>query len=170
MTYSIEAEARRAVRARMFGSTQCARCGESNPIALVWRKSLRSVLCATCDACVAGRSTLEAHHPLGMANGEWTIPVSASLHRHFTHLQRDWPRTTLTNSEGARLLRIASGARFVHDTLTIATSALTGTRGLERVARCLALCATSALVTARTIEENHTTRIGLRNKKEETIS
>lgn len=168
MTYSLAGDARRAVRERMFGSNGCARCGESNPIALVCIGSGRTAvtLCATCDARADGRSTWEAHHPLGVANGEWTILVTASLHRHFTHLQRDWPVATLTNSKGVRLLRIASGARFVHDASTLAFDALAGTRCLERMVRLLVLIATITLAVARSVEECYTTRIDSQNQKE----
>lgn len=160
MTFSLGADARRTVRSRTIGENVCAQCGEWDPIALDSTRTSGETLCATCESLLAGQSGFEEHHPLGLANCAWTVSIPASLHRRFTHLQRDWPAATQKNVGGAPLLRVASAARALHDAASIAADLLNGAipridAGWAQMRRSLALVSSVALFTARALEAHH---------------
>lgn len=121
----IKAAAREARAQRRVGEGAICACGEIRPEALVAGR--KKTICFNCDAGQRGRSTLEAHHVAGRANGPVTLDVPINDHRAELNVaQYDWPKLTLQNPEGSPLLAIAGAVRGFIDTLLYLIGKLLG--------------------------------------------
>ena len=110
------AHRRKVVAARRVGvGARCA-CGEDRPEALVAGNS--PTICAACQRAAKGGSTIDQHHFAGRANNPATIPVPVNDHRAVLSVaQAEWPKSTLTNTEGSPLLAGAACLRGCIDTI-----------------------------------------------------
>lgn len=106
---------RRAERRAVLGSARrCACCGFDDVLAL---EAGSPLLCAACNAILAGRSSIERHHVAGRRNGSFTIDIGANPHRILSERQRLWPKETLENKSCSTQLRIAGHLRGLADVL-----------------------------------------------------
>src|SRR5437899_8487339 len=94
---------REAVATRRVGvGARCA-CGEDRAEALI--AGSNPTTCAECQRAEKGRTTIDQHHFAGKANHPATIPVPVNEHRAVLSVaQSEWPKSTLTNTEGSPLL------------------------------------------------------------------
>lgn len=98
---------------RRNGTNAGCSCGESDPTALV-----AGGLCEECKRGQKGHSVMDQHHVAGRANSSKTVPIPANDHRKIlSEAQRDWPRSTLENSDGCPLRAAAACIRGFVDTL-----------------------------------------------------
>jgi hypothetical protein len=110
------AHRRKAVAARRVGVGARCSCGEDRPEALIVGSS--PTICAACQRAAKGRSRIDQHHFAGRANNPATIPVSVNDHRAILSVaQMEWPKSTLTNTEGSPLLAGAACLRGCIDTI-----------------------------------------------------
>jgi hypothetical protein len=110
------AHRRKVVAARRVGvGARCA-CGEDRPEALIAGST--PAICAACERVATGRTTIDQHHFAGRANNPATIPVPVNDHRAIlSFAQAEWPKSTLTNTEGSPLLAGAACLRGCVDTI-----------------------------------------------------
>jgi len=101
-------------RAMLGGARRCACCWFEDVLAL---EAGSPVLCAACNAIIAGRSSIERHHVAGRRNGSVTIDIGTNPHRILSERQRLWPKETLENRFGSTQLRIAGHLRGFADVL-----------------------------------------------------
>ncbi len=107
---------RKVVAARRVGvGARCA-CGEDRPEALITGSN--PTICAACQRATKGRSTIDQHHFAGSANNPGTIPIPINDHRAILSVaQAEWPKSTLSNTEGSPLLAGAACLRGCIDTI-----------------------------------------------------
>lgn len=107
---------RKVVATRRVGVGARCLCGEDRPEALIAGSS--PTICGACQRAERGRSTIDQHHFAGRANSPATIPVPVNDHRAILSVaQADWPKSTLTNTEGSPLLAGAASLRGCIDTI-----------------------------------------------------
>jgi hypothetical protein len=110
------AHRRKAVAARRVGVGARCSCGEDRPEALIAGSS--PIICAACKRTAKGRTTIDEHHFAGRANNPATIPVPVNDHSAILSVaQAEWPKSTLTNTEGSPLLAGAACLRGCIDTI-----------------------------------------------------
>jgi hypothetical protein len=104
------AHRRKVIAARRVGiGARCA-CGEDRPEALI--AGSNPTICAACQRGSKGRTTTDEHYFAGRANNPATIPISVNDHRAVLSVaQAEWPKSTLTNTEGSPLLAGAACLR-----------------------------------------------------------
>jgi len=110
------AHRRKVIAARRVGiGARCA-CGEDRAEALV--AGSNPTTCAACQRAEKGHTTIDQHHFAGKANNPATIPVPVNEHRAVLSVaQSEWPKSTLTNTEGSPLLAGAACLRGCIDTI-----------------------------------------------------
>lgn len=88
----------RARRERMLGpDARCRLCGFADVTAL--QRDAEGIICYECASAVAGRTTVEAHHPLGRANDPaTTIGTPGNFHRLLDAKKAAWPEEVRKNS------------------------------------------------------------------------
>lgn len=107
---------RKVVAARRVGVGARCSCGEDRPEALIAGSNPK--ICAACQRAARGRTTTDQHHFAGRANNPATIPVPVNDHRAILSVaQTEWPKSTLTNTEGSPLLAGAACLRGFIDTI-----------------------------------------------------
>jgi len=107
---------RQVVAARRVGVNARCSCGEARPEALI--AGSNPTICAACERSAKGRATIDQHHFAGQANNPATIPVPVNDHRaDLSVAQMEWPRSTLTNTDGSPLLAGAACLRGYIDTI-----------------------------------------------------
>lgn len=110
------AHRRKVVAARRVGVGARCSCGEDRPEALI--AGSNPTICAACERAAKGRSAIDQHHFAGGANNLATIPVPVNDHRAILSVaQAEWPKSTLTNTEGSPLLAGAACLRGCVDTI-----------------------------------------------------
>jgi hypothetical protein len=111
----IKTSVRKAKAQRRVGvGAVCTQCGESNAQALVARSRPR--LCYECYQERRGKKRTEPHHYSGKANSSVTVEVAGNVHRAvLSDAQYEWPPTTLQNTDGSPLLKVAAGLRGAAD-------------------------------------------------------
>ena len=110
------AHRRKVIAARRVGIGARCSCGEDRPEALI--VGINPTVCAACQRAANGRTTTDQHHFAGRANNPATIPVPVNDHRAIlTVAQAEWPKSTLTNTEGSPLLAGAACLRGCIDTI-----------------------------------------------------
>lgn len=73
-------------------------------------------LCRDHLALLQGRPPLEAHHPVGRANGSETVDLPVSVHSVLSSKQARWP-ATLRNPSGDPIIQVARRERALRDFL-----------------------------------------------------
>lgn len=112
----IGAHRRKVIATRRVGVGARCCCGEDRPEALI--AGSNPTICAACQRVSKGRTTIDEHHFAGRANNPATIPVPVNDHRAMLSVaQADWPKSTLTNTEGSPLLAGAACLRGCIDTI-----------------------------------------------------
>jgi len=112
----IGAHRRKVVAARRVGLNARCSCGEARPEALIAGRN--PTICAACERAAKGRTTMDDHHFAGRANNPATIPVPVNDHHAIlTVAQEEWPKSTLSNTEGSPLLAGAACLRGCIDTI-----------------------------------------------------
>jgi hypothetical protein len=112
----IGAHRRKVVAARRVGVGARCSCGEDRPEALIAGRT--PTICAACERAARGRTTMDDHHFSGAANNPATIPLPVNDHRAVLSVaQAEWPKSTLTNTEGSPLLAGAACLRGFIDTI-----------------------------------------------------
>lgn len=107
---------RNVVAARRVGEGARCACGEDRPEALI--AGSNPTRCAECERVRKGRRTMDQHHFAGRANSPSTVPIPTNDHRAVLSVaQADWPRSTLSNTEGSPLLAGAACLRGFIDTI-----------------------------------------------------
>ena len=110
------AHRRKVVAARRVGLGARCSCGEDRPEAII--AGSNPTICAACERAAKGRTTIDQHHFAGRANNPATIPVPVNDHRAILSVaQAEWPKSTLTNTEGSPLLAGAASLRGCIDTI-----------------------------------------------------
>jgi hypothetical protein len=110
------AHRRKVVAARRVGLNARCSCGEARPEALI--AGSNPTICAACERAAKERTTMDDHHFAGAANNPATIPLPVNDHRAVLSVaQADWPKSTLTNTEGSPLLAGAACLRGFIDTI-----------------------------------------------------
>ena len=97
----------------MGAHAECGECGEKDLRCL--NQSRGRILCAECRLALAGKSRYENHHPAGMNNYDFVVPIPANEHAIMSDFQEDWPRETLMNPRGSILRKVAALLRAVAD-------------------------------------------------------
>jgi hypothetical protein len=107
---------RKVIAARRVGVGACCACGEDRPEALI--AGSNPTMCAACQRAAKGLTTTDQHHFAGKANNPATIPVPVNDHRAILSVvQGEWPKPTLSNTEGSPLLAGAASLRGCIDTI-----------------------------------------------------
>ena len=107
---------RKISAARRVGVGARCSCGEDRPEALI--AGSNPTKCAECECVAKGRTTTDRHHYAGRANNPATIPIPVNDHRAILSVaQAEWPRSTLSNTEGSPLLAGAACLRGCTDTI-----------------------------------------------------
>jgi hypothetical protein len=107
---------RKVIAARRVGVGARCSCGENRPEALI--AGSNPTICAACDRAAKGRTTKDQHDFAGKANNPATIPVPVNDHRAILSVaQAEWPKSTLSNTEGSPLLAGAACLRGFIDTI-----------------------------------------------------
>ena len=110
------AHRRKVVSARRVGVNARCSCGEARPEALIAGSD--PAICAACERVGKGRTTMDQHHFAGRANNPGTIPIPVNDHRAILSVaQAEWPKSTLSNTEGSPLLAGAACLRGCVDTM-----------------------------------------------------
>jgi hypothetical protein len=110
------AHRRKVVATRRVGVGARCSCGEDRPEALI--AGSNPTTCAACRRTAKERTTIDEHHFAGKANNPATIPVPVNDHRAILSVaQANWPKSTLTNTEGSPLLAGAACLRGCIDTI-----------------------------------------------------
>jgi hypothetical protein len=110
------AHRRKVVAARRAGVNARCSCGEARPEALI--TGSKPITCAACERAAKGRTTIDEHHFAGRANNTATISIPVNDHRAILSVaQAEWPKSTLTNTEGSPLLAGAACLRGCIDTV-----------------------------------------------------
>lgn len=110
------AHRRKVVAARRVGLGARCSCGENRPEALI--PGSNPTICAACQRVATGRTTIDQHHFAGSANNPGTISIPVNDHRAILSVaQAEWPKSTLSNSEGSPLLAGAACLRGCIDTI-----------------------------------------------------
>ena len=110
------AHRRKVIAARRVGVGARCSCGEDRPEALI--AGSNPTICAACQRASKGCTTTDEHHFAGRANNPATIPVPVNDHRAVLSVaQGEWPKSTLTNTEGSPLLAGAACLRGCIDTI-----------------------------------------------------
>jgi hypothetical protein len=110
------AHRRKVIAARRVGVGAHCACGEDRPEALI--AGSNPIICAACERATKGRTIIDQHHFAGRANNPATVPVPTNDHRAFLSLaQAEWPKSTLSNTEGSPLLAGAACLRGCIDTI-----------------------------------------------------
>src|ERR1700687_562786 len=104
---------RKSIAGRRMAGRFC-RCGESRPEALI--TGSRPTICSACRRKQLSQTTLDKHHPAGIANHAATVPVPVNDHHTLTDAQYDWPKNTWENREGSPLLAGAACIRGYYET------------------------------------------------------
>lgn len=100
------AHRRQSTASRRAANKRCS-CGESRPKALIPKSN--PTICAKCQRIRQGRTTVDRHHPPGIANDPLRIPVPVNDHRaELSVAQDDWPKDVLENPDGCPLIRAAA--------------------------------------------------------------
>ena len=94
---------------RLGDDAECRNCGASDLRVLQWTDG--ELICADCRLDKQGKSRTEDHHPAGIKNDPFTIPMTANDHAIFSDYQMDWPNETLKNPKGDILHRHAAWER-----------------------------------------------------------
>jgi hypothetical protein len=104
------AYARNATAARRVGTDKRCACGEDRPEVLL--SGSNPTICAACNRKNRGYTTVDRHHPAGVANNTATIPVPVNDHRAVLSIaQYNWPTKTLENPDGSPLRAAAACIR-----------------------------------------------------------
>ena len=112
----IGAYRRKIVATRHVGIGARCSCGEDRPEALI--AGSNPIICAACERAAKGRTTMDQHHFAGRANNPATIPIPVNDHRAILSVaQAEWPKSTLTNTDGSPLLAGAACLRGCIDTI-----------------------------------------------------
>jgi len=107
---------RMVVAARRVGVEARCACGEDRPEALI--AGSNPIVCAACQRAARGLTTMDQHHFAGRANNPATISIPVNDHRAILSVaQANWPKSTLTNTEGSPLLAGAACLRGYIDTI-----------------------------------------------------
>ena len=110
------AHRRKVVATRRVGVGARCSCGEDRPEALIAGSS--PTICGACQRAEKGRTTIDQHHFAGRSNNPATIPIPVNDHRGILSVaQAEWPKSTLTNTEGSPLLAGAACLRGCIDTI-----------------------------------------------------
>jgi hypothetical protein len=106
----IDAFQRQSKSDRRRGKDKKCKCGETRPLALIPRS--KPMTCASCDRVNNERSTVDGHHPAGIANHRAKVPIWVNDHRAvLSDAQYDWPDDTWTNPSGSPILASAASIR-----------------------------------------------------------
>jgi hypothetical protein len=96
--------------ARRIGERGTCKCGEDRPLALIPGSNPR--VCTNCQRVQLGKSTLDNHHPAGVANDPTTIPILVNDHRAIlSPKQYQWPSKTWVNPDGSPIRAGAARVR-----------------------------------------------------------
>ena len=107
---------RHAKRRRTLGAdATCDTCGWDGLTALAQTDD--GIRCYECACSKHGKTAIEAHHHLGRAVDDATVPIAGNIHRDLSDRQRDWPKAVRTNPQRDPLLWLAAAVFGLRDHL-----------------------------------------------------